>query len=106
MDLTTRYAIAGLGAKLRWRAMALAPAGRARLLGPLHAPPVSAPGPRMLASTTSRSGRSRVVWEALADRGDYIDVLAAWLAPHPGAEGVRRDSEAVSRAVCEAVPGM
>ncbi|OAH10309.1 hypothetical protein [Streptomyces jeddahensis] len=48
VDPTTRYAIAGLGAKLRWGARALAPTGRARLLGLLHAPPVSAPSPGML----------------------------------------------------------
>ncbi len=61
VDLTTRYAIAGLGAKLRWRAMALAPTGRARLLGLLHAPPVSAPSPRML-------GLDDCAFRALADR--------------------------------------
>jgi hypothetical protein len=60
VDLTTRYATAGPGAKLRWRAMALAPTGRARLLG-LHAPPVSAPSPRML-------GIDDFAFRALADR--------------------------------------
>jgi hypothetical protein len=53
--------IAGLGAKLQWRAMALAPTGRARLLGLLHAPPVPPPGPRML-------GIDDFAHRALADR--------------------------------------
>ncbi|MFH8350183.1 ISL3 family transposase [Streptomyces sp. NPDC018045] len=128
--MTTRYARAGPGVKVLWRAVALAlggrpgvrlcrvlgvPAGRGRLLGLLHAPPVPARSPRVLGIDDFAFRRSRTYGTILLDveSSTVVDMLphrtsetlAAWLTTHPGAEIVCRDRDSgYSRAVREAAP--
>ncbi|MGW2858205.1 ISL3 family transposase [Streptomyces sp. NPDC001205] len=128
--LTSKYARAGPGVKVWWRAVALAvggrpgtrlsrvlaaPSGRARLFGQLHAPPVPSRSPRVLGVDDFAFRRSRTYGTIILDveNSTVIDVLpdrtsetlAAWLATHPGAEIVCRDRDSgYSRAVREAAP--
>ncbi|WP_159047733.1 ISL3 family transposase, partial [Streptomyces sp. WM6378] len=128
--LTSRYARAGPGVKVLWRAVALTlggrpgvrlcrvlamPSGRGRLLGLLHAPPVPARSPRVLGVDDFAFRRSRTYGTIVLDveSSTVIDVLpdrtsqtlAAWLTAHPGAEIVCRDRDSgYSRAVREAAP--
>jgi transposase len=128
--LTTRYARAGPGVKVWWRAVALTlggrpgmrmcrvlavPSGRERLLGLLNAPPVPDRSPRVLGVDDFAFRRSRTYGTIVLDveSSTVIDVLpdrtsqtlAAWLAMHPGAEIVCRDRAGTySKAIRQAAP--
>ncbi|MFF3137674.1 transposase family protein [Streptomyces mirabilis] len=102
--LTSKYARAGPGVNVWWRAVALAvggrpgarlcrvlaaPTGRARLFGQLHAPPVPSRSPRVLGVDDFAFRRSRTYGTIILDveKSAVIDVLpdrtsetlAAWL---------------------------